>query len=413
MTYATYRAAAEYIARVGTLTPHQLAAWEAAWEQATPEQRQAFTDLWRAEGSPAAPGSGGGWLEPARRIVREFEGGRLRAYLCPAGVWTIGWGSTTISGKMVREGQIITKAQADAQLDADLQRFYNALARAIPAVSSWPGNRAAALTSWTYNVGVGAMQDSSLRRRILAGEDSALVVQQELPRWNKADGKVLEGLTRRRTAEVALFLGNINPAPAPPDPPAAEVVISRAPYFFQRDSATSQGDRMCFSSTCAMAAETLKPGCLSGSGQPDDRYLRLLMSLGGDTTEAAAHVRTLRSLGIEASFRQELGIDAVERELRAGRPVPVGWLHHGPVSAPRGGGHWSLVVGFSETHWIVHDPFGEAAMVQGGYVSTAPTAGRFVRYSKQNFNRRWMVEADQDAYRFAPGKGWGLFLRLM
>ena len=55
MTFATFRAAAEHVARAGTMTPHQLAAWEAAWERATTEQRQEFTDLWRAQGSPAAP----------------------------------------------------------------------------------------------------------------------------------------------------------------------------------------------------------------------------------------------------------------------------------------------------------------------------------------------------------------------
>jgi putative chitinase len=55
MTFATFRAAAEHVARAGTMTPHQLAAWEAAWERATTEQRQEFTELWRAEGSPAAP----------------------------------------------------------------------------------------------------------------------------------------------------------------------------------------------------------------------------------------------------------------------------------------------------------------------------------------------------------------------
>jgi hypothetical protein len=55
MTFATFRAAAEHVARAGTMTPHQLAAWDAAWERATTEQRQEFTDLWRAQGSPAAP----------------------------------------------------------------------------------------------------------------------------------------------------------------------------------------------------------------------------------------------------------------------------------------------------------------------------------------------------------------------
>lgn len=207
MTFASVRAAAEHVARVGRITPHQLAALTALDEGLSDAQRARFTELWRAEGSPARPAPDAGWIVPARKIVREFEGCRLQAYLCPAGVWTIGWGSTTIDGKVVQEGQRITQAEADAQLDADLQRFYEALVRAIPAVSGWPGNRAAALVSWTYNVGVGAMERSTLRRRLLAGEAPATVIGEELPRWNQGNGVPLAGLTRRRAAEVTLFVG--------------------------------------------------------------------------------------------------------------------------------------------------------------------------------------------------------------
>ena len=207
MTFASVRAAAEHVARVGRITPHQLAALTALDEGLSDEQRARFTELWRAEGSPAGPVPEAGWIVPARKIVREFEGCRLQAYRCPAGVWTIGWGSTTIGGKAVREGQRITQAEADARLDADLGRFYDALVRAIPAVSGWPGNKAAALVSWTYNVGVGAMERSTLRRRLLAGEAPATVIGEELPRWVDKGLPSEPGLTRRRAAEVALFVG--------------------------------------------------------------------------------------------------------------------------------------------------------------------------------------------------------------
>lgn len=206
MTYATFRAAAEYIARTGTITPHQLAAWEAAWEAATDAQRQGFTELWRAAGSPAVA-SPDAWLAPALKIIREFEGCHLSAYRCPAGVWTIGWGSTTINNKVVREGDTITQAQADEQLAADAQRFHGAIIRAIPMAATLRPEQQAALVSWTYNVGVGAMQDSTLRRRLLAGDNPNTVAGQELPRWDKAGGKALAGLTRRRAAEVRLFTG--------------------------------------------------------------------------------------------------------------------------------------------------------------------------------------------------------------
>jgi GH24 family phage-related lysozyme (muramidase) len=222
MTFATVRAATQHAIRQGHLTPHQLAALGRLDESLTAEQRREFTELWRAQGSPAAPVPEPAWLPSARRIIKEFEGLRLQAYP-DAGAWAIGWGSTTISGKVVREGQSITQAQADAQLDADLKRFHEALVRAIPAVSSWQPNRIAALLSWTYNLGVGAMQNSTLRKRILAGEDPAVVVAAELPRWNKSGGTPLAGLTRRRKAEVELFVGRQLQQAPPAAPPVAPV----------------------------------------------------------------------------------------------------------------------------------------------------------------------------------------------
>ena len=105
------------------------------------------------------------------------------------------------------------------------------------------------------------------------------------------------------------------------------------PYFSQRDSATTQGDRMCFSSTCAMAAEFLKPGCLAGAGQPDDRYLALVERF-GDTTSAQAQMAALERLGIHATFRNDGRIEQLIAQLRLGFPIPVGWLHHGLQCRP-------------------------------------------------------------------------------
>lgn len=206
MTYASIRAAAEHIARTGTITPRQLAAFTALWESMTDAQKQAFTELWRAAGSPAAAPTDA-WLAPALKILREFEGCHLQAYRCPAGIWTIGWGSTTIDGKAVREGQAISQALADEQLTTDARRFHGAIIRAIPMVATLSPAQQAALVSWVYNVGVGAMEDSTLRRRLLAGDDPSTVAREELPRWNKAGGVELPGLTRRRAAEVALLTG--------------------------------------------------------------------------------------------------------------------------------------------------------------------------------------------------------------
>ena len=184
------------------------------------------------------------------------------------------------------------------------------------------------------------------------------------------------------------------------------------PYLAQRDSATRQGDRMCFSSTCAMAAQFLRPGCLSGPNQPDDTYLSIVNNY-GDTTDASAQVRALQRLGIEAAFRQDGGIEDLARLIAGGVPVPVGWLHHGPASAPGGGGHWSLVVGWDPAtrQVIMHDPYGEADLVRGGYVTLELGSGKGQRYSAENWGRRWMAGPVPGAYKYTPGTGWYIELK--
>ncbi len=194
---------------------------------------------------------------------------------------------------------------------------------------------------------------------------------------------------------------NVSANRAPYD--ASKPILLAVPYFSQRDSATGSGDWMCFSSTCAMAAEFLKPGCLAGAGQPDDRYLALVQRL-GDTTIAQDQVEALERLGIQATFRNDGRIEQLIAQLRLGFPIPVGWLHHGSVEAPRGGGHWSLVVGWDPAtrQVLMHDPYGEANHVGGGYVSTAIGSGKAQRYSEHNWGRLWMVEG--------VGAGWWLEL---
>jgi hypothetical protein len=189
------------------------------------------------------------------------------------------------------------------------------------------------------------------------------------------------------------------------------------PYFAQLDSAKWQGGRwqggrMCFSSTCAMVAEFMHPGCLAGAGQPDDRYLDLVTRFGG-TTDANAQVKALGSLGIEARFRRDGSIEAIIRQIAQRLPVPVGWLHRGPVSNPNiEDSHWTLGIGWDPAtrEVIMHDPNGEARLVEGGYVTTAIGAGKGVRYSFENWGRRWMAGPTGGPYRFTPGTGWWLEL---
>ena len=161
----------------------------------------------------------------------------------------------------------------------------------------------------------------------------------------------------------------------------------KVPQFYsQVDSATSQGSRMCFSSTVAMAIKALKPGALLGSGADDD-YLAETVNRFGDTTDASAQVKAAAEYGVRMKFRQDGTIENLLEALKKG-PVAVGWLHHGPPSAPRGGGHWTLLIGATDTVSIHHDPYGEADMVRGGYVKVG-SGGKGIAYSWKNWAPRW------------------------
>jgi GH24 family phage-related lysozyme (muramidase) len=332
-------------------------------------------------------------------LLKTWEGCRLSAYPDPASggaPWTIGYGHT---GPDVVPGLTITQQQADAFLQKDVAHAASAVERLLPGVALLPGQRDA-LISFCFNVGAGALNTSTLRRRLLAGEAPAVVISQELPRWCKGPNGPVEGLMRRRAAEVAHATGAIEPKQATP-PSRQGVIQLPVPYLSQNDSATSQGDRMCFSSTCAMAAAFIKPGCLTSKGQADDHYLALVQRY-GDTTDASAQVKALQSLGLQARFRTDGRIEHLIEQLQRGIPCPVGWLHKGPVSAPTGGGHWSLVIGWDPAtrQLLMHDPNGEANLVNGGYVSTAIGSGQALRYSERNWGRRWQVEG--------TGTGWWL-----
>jgi len=332
-----------------------------------------------------------GWI-----LLKTWEGCRLSAYPDPASggaPWTIGYGHT---GPDVVCGRTITQQEADALLQKDVADAASAVERLLPGFALLPRQRDA-LISFCFNVGVGAVETSTLRKRVLAGDSIPLVLKEELPRWCKGPNGPVEGLKRRRAAEVAHATAAEQ---AKTTPTAQQGLIQLAvPYLSQNDSVTGQGSRMCFSTTCAMAAAFLKPGCLRGSGQPDDQYFALVQRH-GDTTDGNAQVAALRSLGVGARFRTDGCIDHLMEQLKRGIPCPVGWLHKGSASSPTGGGHWSLVIGWDPAtrQLLMHDPNGEADLVNGGYVSQAINSGQNLRYSERNWGRRWQVEG--------PGSGW-------
>ena len=181
------------------------------------------------------------------------------------------------------------------------------------------------------------------------------------------------------------------------------MISLNVPYYSQNDSDTEQYYRMCQSSSMAMTMEFLKPGCIKGQGQKDDIYLKKMNSY-GDTTDANAHLRAMRDFGFKPAFLKNLRVSDLEKQLKAGKPIPCGILHKGPVSAPTGGGHWVVVVGMTDTHFIVNDPAGELDLVNGGYHIS--NNGDHLQYSRKNFVRRWECDGNNNnAYR--PGFGWG------
>ena len=132
-------------------------------------------------------------------LIKRWEGLRLEAYICPAGVWTIGYGST---GEHVYPGQIITEQEAERLLRLDLTRFEDSVSKSVKVALT--DNEYGALCSFAFNVGCGAFESSTLLRRLNAGEPKERVFNEELMRWTRANGQTLQGLVNRRQAEIEL-----------------------------------------------------------------------------------------------------------------------------------------------------------------------------------------------------------------
>jgi lysozyme len=154
-------------------------------------------------------------------LIKRWEGCRLEAYKCAAGVWTIGYGHT----RTARQGLRITQEQAEALLREDLRVFEAAVDDAVTVQLT--DNQFAALVSWAFNVGVSAMRSSTLIRKLNLGDYD--VVPRELVRWAKVEGKPVHGLANRRAAEAGLWARgafvasrNIAATEPPPSSPAAE-----------------------------------------------------------------------------------------------------------------------------------------------------------------------------------------------
>ncbi len=161
-------------------------------------------------------------------LVKKWEGFRAKTYRCSAGVLTIGYGTTASAGVGIdpKPGMTITKAEAEYYLEKGLSKFAKSIRPAITAEIN--ENEFGAFVSLAYNIGPGAFKRSSALRHFNAGNKVKAAANIAL--WNKAGGKVLRGLVRRRKEEQDLFRTPVK-SPMPPD---VEPVTPRPDSFWAR-----------------------------------------------------------------------------------------------------------------------------------------------------------------------------------
>ena len=136
-------------------------------------------------------------------LIKEFEGCKLKAYQCSAKKWTIGYGNTFFEdGTPVVAGNAISQQKAEDLFELISNEFSAKVAKLVP--SHITPNQFGALTSFAYNCGVVNLQKSTLLKKVNANHNDPSI-RAEFLKWNKAGGKVLAGLTRRREAEANLY----------------------------------------------------------------------------------------------------------------------------------------------------------------------------------------------------------------
>lgn len=155
-------------------------------------------------------------------LIKEFEGWRGDAYRDAVGVWTIGYGHTSMAGEpKVVPGMTITKAEGVEILRRDVEKFADGVRKLLTVELT--DNQFSALVSFAYNVGLGNFRKSSVLQRVNNKDFAA--VPRRLQLWTKADGKTLPGLVRRRAAEAKMFSSS-KPAKPAADVPVLDVPIA-------------------------------------------------------------------------------------------------------------------------------------------------------------------------------------------
>jgi GH24 family phage-related lysozyme (muramidase) len=360
--------------------------------------------------------------QAALQLIAEFEGFVDHAYPDPASggePWTIGYGFTSLDGRPVQPGDTLSQAEADAQLLSGVNACARHLATLIPYWNAMAVDQRCALISFAWNLGedfYGSDGFDTISRCLRQKDWTA--VPNALLLYCDPGTAVSAGLLRRRHAEADLWQqGMTNPtapisassaAPAQIQAGAAQagqaaaITASTAakvhpnplnvPWFDQLAMDDGQGWRDCFSASSAMLA------AYWGKEPNEDDYNALRQKY-GDSTSSEAQLGALRHLGLQASFHTDGDLDTLKAEIDAGRPVAVGWLHHGTPAAPSGGGHWTVVIGYDDTGVIMNDPYGSCDLVNGGYPENHN--GAHQHYSYANWEPRWRPEGSGGWYLVA------------
>ena len=210
------------------------------------------------------------------------------------------------------------------------------------------------------------------------------------PKHVEAAGMLEKILIAKLPEEMKDSSGWVKTYRTKPEKPKSSVLD--VPFFPQTDN-YRDANRTCNSSACAMVLEYLKPGTLKGA-KGDDAYVQKVFSI-GDTTDHLVQTKVLASYEVKSSFSYSLGFEDLDRELAAGRPVVIGILHRGSLSAPTGG-HMLVVKGKTPAgDYVVNDPYGS---LNDGYTGAVGNGDGAV-YARSVLQKRWLPDG--------PKSGWG------